>query len=114
MPHVAIAPVRQQATSGEEEGDVGHVATDAELTQLAQDDGSEEEGDAEHVGANAGPTQLTQRKKITTEEWACYHMHNRNLTSHALFVYGKHLYQEWGVDQYSKVESQWLFYIRNN
>ncbi len=33
---------------------------------------------------------------------------------HALFVYGKRLYQEWGVDQYSKVESQRLFYICNN
>jgi hypothetical protein len=41
-------------------------------------------------------------------------MHDRNPTSHALFVYGKRLYQEWGVDQYSKVESQWLFYIHNN
>jgi hypothetical protein len=25
-------------------------------------------------------------------------MHDRNPTSHALFVYGKRLYQEWGVD----------------
>jgi hypothetical protein len=33
-------------------------------------------------------------------------MHDRNPASHALFVYGKRLYQEWGVDQYSKVESQ--------
>jgi hypothetical protein len=41
-------------------------------------------------------------------------MHDRNLASHALFLYGKRLYQEWGVDQYSKVESQRLFYIRNN
>jgi hypothetical protein len=41
-------------------------------------------------------------------------MHDRNPASHALFVYGKRLYQEWGVDQYSKVESQRLFYIRNN
>ncbi len=80
----------------------------------AQDDGSEEEGDAEHVAANAGPAQLAQSKKITTREWACYHMHDRNPTSHALFVYGKCLYQEWVVDQYSKVESQRLFYIRNN
>jgi hypothetical protein len=29
-------------------------------------------------------------------------------------VYGKRLYQEWVVDQYSKVESQRLLYIRNN
>ncbi len=41
-------------------------------------------------------------------------MHDRNPASHALFVYGKRLYKEWGVDQYSKVESQRLFYIRNN
>jgi len=41
-------------------------------------------------------------------------MHDRNSTSHILFVYGKRLYQEWVVDQYSKVESQWLFYIGNN
>jgi hypothetical protein len=41
-------------------------------------------------------------------------MHDRNPASHAFFVYGKRLYQEWVVDQYSKVESQRLFYIRNN
>ncbi len=41
-------------------------------------------------------------------------MHDRNPASHALFMYGKRLYQEWGVDQYNKVESQRLFYIRNN
>jgi len=41
-------------------------------------------------------------------------MHNRNPTSHAIFVYGKRLYQEWVVDQYSEMESQRLFYICNN
>ncbi len=111
MPHAIITPVRRQA---EEEGDVGHVVADVEPAQLAQDDGSEEEGDAEHVVINVGPAQPAQCKKITAREWACYHMHDRNPTSHALFVYGKHLYQEWGVDQYNKVESQRLFYIRNN
>ncbi len=114
MPNAVVAPVRRRATGGEEEGDAGHVAANAEPAQPAQDDGSEEEGDAKHVAADAGLTQLAQRKKITTREWACYHMHDSNPTSHALFVYGKRLYQEWGVDQYSKVESQWLFYIRNN
>ncbi len=102
MPHAIVTPVRQQAVSGEEEGDVRHV-----VAQLAQDDGSEEEGDAEHVVVDVGPAQRAQCKKLTAREWACYHMH-------ALFVYGKCLYQEWGVDQYSKVESQRLFYIRNN
>jgi hypothetical protein len=29
-------------------------------------------------------------------------------------VHGKRLYQEWGVDQCNKVESQRLFYICNN
>jgi hypothetical protein len=114
MPHAVVAPVRRRAVGGEEEGDAGHVVADAKPTQPAQDDGSEEEGDAEHVAADEGLTQPAQRKKITAREWACYHMHDRNPTSHALFVYGKRLYQEWGVDQYSKVESQWLFYIRNN
>jgi len=114
MPHAPVAPVRWRAATIEEEGDAGHVVVDAEPAQPAQDDGSEEEGDAEHDAADAGPTQPAQRKKITAREWACYHMHDRNPTSHALFVYGKHLYQEWVVDQYSKVESQRLFYIRNN
>ncbi len=114
MPHAIVTPVRRQAASGEEEGDVGHVVADAKPAQLAQDDDSEEEGDAEHVVVDVGPSQPAQCKKITTREWACYHMHDRNPASHALFVYGKRLYQEWGVDQYSKVESQRLFYIRNN
>ncbi len=114
MPHAAIAPNRRRADGGKEEGDAGHVVADVKPAQPAQDDGSEEEGDAEHVAADAGPAQPAQSKKITAREWACYHMQDRNSASHALFVYGKHLYQEWVVDQYSKVESQRLFYIRNN
>jgi len=114
MPHALVTPVRQRAATIEEEGDAGHVVADTEPAQPAQDDDSEEEGDAEHVAVDAGPTQPAQRKKITAREWACYHMHDRNPTSHALFVYGKRLYQEWIVDQYNKVESQRLFYIRNN
>jgi hypothetical protein len=98
MPHAVVALDRQRAVGGEEEGDAGHVAADVEPAQPAQDDGSEEEGDAEHVEANAGPAQPAQSKKITAREWACYHMQNRNPASHALFVYGKRLYQEWVVD----------------
>jgi hypothetical protein len=114
MPHAVVALVHRRAVGNEEEGDAGHVATDAEPAQPAHDDGNEEEGDVEHVAVDAGPAQLAQRKKITAWEWACYHMHDRNPTSHALFVYGKRLYQKWGVDQYNKMESQCLFYIRNN
>ncbi|KAH9547373.1 hypothetical protein CY35_11G030800 [Sphagnum magellanicum] len=102
MTHAPVAPVRRRAVTIEEEGDAGHVVADTEPAQPAQDDDSEEEGDAEHVAADAGPTQPAQRKKITAREWACYHMHDRNPTSHTLFVYGKRLYQEWIVDQYSK------------
>ncbi len=94
MPHAVVAPVNPP--------------------QPPQDDGSEEVDDVEHVATDAGPAQPAQRKKITAREWACYHMHDRNPASHALFVYGKRLYQEWCVDQYSKVKSQRLFYIRNN
>jgi hypothetical protein len=94
MPHAPVAPVRRRAATIEEESDAGHVVADTEPAQPAQDDDSEEEGDAEHVATNAGPTQLAQRKKITAREWACYHMHDRNPTSHALFVYGKRLYQK--------------------
>ncbi len=61
-----------------------------------------------------GQHNLHNTKKITAQEWACYHMHDRNPASHALFMYGKRLYQVWGVDQYNKVESQRLFYICNN
>jgi len=114
MPHADVAPVRRRAAGGEEEGDARHVAADVEPTQLAQDDGSEEEGDAEHVATDAGPAQPAQSKKIIAREWASYHMHDKNPVSHALFVCGKRLYQEWVVDQYSKVESQRLFYIRKN
>ncbi len=114
MPHAVVAPDYRQAAGREEEGDARHVAADVEPAQPAQDDGNEEEGDAEHVAADAGLAQPSQSKKITTREWACYHMQDRNLASHALFVYGKRLYQEWVVDQYSKVELQRLFYIRNN
>jgi hypothetical protein len=105
MPHAVVAPVHRRAVGGEEESDVGHVAIDAELAQPSQGDGNEEEGDVEHVATDAGPTQPAQRKKIIAQEWTCYHMHDRNPSSHALFVYGKRLYQEWGVDQYSKVQS---------
>jgi hypothetical protein len=114
MPHAPVAPVRWRVATIEEEGDAGHVVADVEPTQPAQYYGSEEEGDVEHDATDARPTQLAQRKKITAREWACYHIHDRNPASHALFVYGKRLYQEWVVDQYSKVESQQLFYIRNN
>jgi hypothetical protein len=35
MPHAAIALVRRRVVGGEEEGDVGHVAADAELARPA-------------------------------------------------------------------------------
>jgi 1,4-dihydroxy-2-naphthoyl-CoA synthase len=52
MPHVVVAPIRRWAVGGED-GDVGHVVVDAELAQLAQDDGSEEEGDGSNMISHA-------------------------------------------------------------
>jgi len=43
-------------------------------------------------------------RKVTTREYAAYFMHDRNLPTNSTFTYGKRLYQEWVVDQYSKVE----------
>jgi len=41
-------------------------------------------------------------------------MHDRNPPTNNTFTYGKRLYQEWVVDQYSKVEGQWLRWVRLN
>jgi hypothetical protein len=42
--------------------------------------------------------------KVTTREYAAYFMHDRNPPTNSTFIYGKRLYQEWVVDQYSKVK----------
>jgi hypothetical protein len=47
-------------------------------------------------------------------EYATYFMHDRNPPTNSMFTYGKRLYQEWVVDQYSKVEGQWLRWVRLN
>jgi len=41
-------------------------------------------------------------------------MHDRNLPINSTFTYGKRLYQEWVVDQYSKVDRQRLGWVRLN
>jgi hypothetical protein len=41
-------------------------------------------------------------------------MHDRNPPTNITFTYGKRLYQEWVVDQYSKVEGQRLQWVRLN
>jgi len=43
-------------------------------------------------------------RKVTAREYAAYFMHDRNPPTNSTFTYGKRLYQEWVVDQYSKVE----------
>ncbi len=47
-------------------------------------------------------------RKVTTREYAAYFMHDHNPTTNSTFTYGKRLYKEWVVDQYSKVEGQRL------
>jgi len=41
-------------------------------------------------------------------------MHDRNPPTNNTFTYGKRLYQEWVVDQHSKVEGQRLRWVRLN
>ncbi len=53
-------------------------------------------------------------RKVTAREYAAYFMHDRNPPTNSTFTYGKRLYQEWVVDQYSKVEGQWLRWVRLN
>ncbi len=53
-------------------------------------------------------------RKVTAREYAAYFMHDRNPPTNNTFTYGKRLYQEWVVDQYSKVEGQRLRWVRFN
>jgi len=53
-------------------------------------------------------------RKVTAREYAAYFMHDHNPPSNSTFTYGKRLYQEWVVDQYSKVEGQRLWWVRLN
>ncbi len=53
-------------------------------------------------------------RKVTAREYAAYFMHDRNLPTNSTFIYGKRLYQEWVVDQYSKVEGQQLGWVHLN
>jgi len=47
-------------------------------------------------------------RKVIAREYATYFMHDRNPPTNNTFTYGKRLYQEWVVDQYSKVDGQRL------
>jgi hypothetical protein len=53
-------------------------------------------------------------RKVTTREYVAYFMHDHDPPSNSTFTYGKRLYQEWVVDQYSKVEGQRLRWVRLN
>jgi hypothetical protein len=53
-------------------------------------------------------------RKVTAREYAAYFMHDRNLPTNSTFTYGKRLYKEWVVDQYSKVKGQRLRWVRLN
>jgi len=53
-------------------------------------------------------------RKVTAREYVAYFMHDRNPPTNSTFTYGKRLYQEWVVDQYSKVEGQRLGWVRLN
>jgi len=67
-------------------------------------------------GRGRGRGAATRRivRKVTTREYAAYFMHDRNPHTNSTFTYGKRLYQEWVVDEYSKVEGQRLRWVRLN
>jgi hypothetical protein len=51
-------------------------------------------------------------RKVIAREYVAYFMHDRNPPTNNTFTYGKRLYQEWVVNQYSKVEGQQLRWVR--
>ncbi len=46
--------------------------------------------------------------------YAAFFMQDRNTPDHSLFIYGKKLFQEWLVDQFCKIESRRLLWVRMN
>jgi hypothetical protein len=46
--------------------------------------------------------------------YAAFLMQDRITPDHSLFVYGKKLFQEWLVDQFCKIESRRLLWVRMN
>ncbi len=56
------------------------------------------------VGVGVGAAVGRIARKVIAREYVAYFMHDRNLATNNTFTYGKRLYQEWVVDQYS----QWI------
>ena len=56
----------------------------------------------------------TRQRHVSSKEYAAFFMHDRVPPDNALFIYGKRLFQEWLVDEFSKVESQHLSYLRTH
>jgi hypothetical protein len=65
-------------------------------------------------GRNRGIAVGRIARKVIAREYAVYFMHDCNPPTNSTFTYGKRLYQEWVVDQYSKVEGQRLRWVRLN
>jgi hypothetical protein len=55
-------------------------------------------------GRGRGATARRIACKVIAREYAAYFMHDRNPPTNSTFTYGKRLYQEWVINQYSKVE----------
>ncbi len=65
-------------------------------------------------GRSRGAAARRIARKVTTREYATYFMHDHNPPTNSTFTYGKKLYQEWVVNQYSKVEGQRLRWVHLN
>ena len=74
------------------------------------DDGKEEDD----VDVTGNSKTQGKQKFVRAKSYAAYFIQDRNPQDNALFIHGKRLFQEWLVDQFSKVESQRLFWICEN
>ncbi len=95
---------QQQPSEDEEQPDVEPVVD-------PRRGGGRGRGRGRGRGQGRGATARRIAHKVTAREYAAYFMHDRNPPTNSTYTYGKRLYQEWVVDQYSKVEGQRLGWV---
>ena len=67
------------------------------------------------VGRGRGGDEVPPARKLTAQQWAAFWLHDRPAPhNNCMVTHGGRLFQEWAVDQYSKVESQRLEFIRHH
>jgi len=76
--------------------------------------GGRGKGHGKGRGRDRGAAAGRITRKVIAREYTAYFMHDRNPPTNSTSTYGKRLYQKWVVDQHSKVEGQWLRWVRLN